>query len=491
MICVCIGRSRHRHLIAEHKHLVELGAELVELRLDYISGPINFKRLLKDCPGPIIVTCRRESDGGRFSGTEEQRQMILRQAIVEGVDYVDIEEDIAASIPRFGKTKRIISLHDFRKTPDDLESIHARMAALDADIVKITTMANSPHDNVRMLRLVRDAKIPTIGFCMGDIGIPSRVLSGRCGAPFVYSAFQRERTLAPGQLTFEEMRDIYRYDQIDDKTEVFGVIADPVGHSLSPLLHNRAFASLGMNRVYLPFRVPQDQLSQFFEDAAELGIRGLSVTIPHKEKVLELLTKSTDLVEGIGACNTVIFKGADRLGYNTDCTAAVSSIEIALGGEGTSEGKKVLLLGAGGAGRAIAFGFLKRGAEVTVSDVRADAAKRLASELDCKMVVWEERYKVQPDILINATPVGMHPNVDETSYDKDRIRAGMLVFDAVYNPESTLLIKNAKDRKAKVVTGVEMFVRQAAHQFKYFTGEEAPTDLMKDTVRRAISAVRY
>ena len=179
------------------------------------------------------------------------------------------------------------------------------------------------------------------------------------------------------------------------------------------------------------------------------------------------------------------------MGYNTDCTAAVSSIEIALGGEGTSEGKKVLLLGAGGAGRAIAFGFLKRGAEVTVSDIRADAAKRLASELDCKMVVWDERYRVQPDILINATPVGMHPNVDETSYDKDRIRAGMLVFDAVYNPESTLLIKNAKERKAKVVTGVEMFVRQAAHQFKYFTGEEAPTDLMKETVRRAISAVRY
>ena len=187
--------------------------------------------------------------------------------------------------PVFGKTKRIISLHDFRKTPEDLESAHARISALDADIVKICTMANSPHGQCSNAPAGSKREDSDGRFLHGRYPVSRRgFFRGVAALRFVYSAFQRERTLAPGQLTFEEMRDIYRYDQIDDKTEVFGVIADPVGHSLSPLLHNRAFAELGMNRVYLPFRVPQDQISRFFDDAVELGIRGLSVTIPHQGK---------------------------------------------------------------------------------------------------------------------------------------------------------------------------------------------------------------
>src|SRR5688572_1761766 len=176
MICVSIGRGRHRHAIAEHKHLAEQGAELVELRLDYINGRINLKRLLDNRPTPVVITCRREADGGRYTQDEDARRMLLRSAIVAGVEYVDLEEDIARSIPRYGATRRIVSLHDFHKTPDDLEAIHARLASLDADIVKLATMANRPRDNVRMLELVKSAKVPTVGMCMGDIGTPSRIL---------------------------------------------------------------------------------------------------------------------------------------------------------------------------------------------------------------------------------------------------------------------------------------------------------------------------
>ncbi len=158
MICVSIARGRHRHMIAEHRHLVQQGAKLVELRLDYINGEVNLKRLLADRPSPVVITCRREQDGGKFSGSEEQRLMLLRSAIAEGVEYVDLEDDVAGLIPRYGKTKRIISLHDFRKTPDDLDEIHDRLAAHDADIVKFATMANQPHDNLRMLQLVRDSQ---------------------------------------------------------------------------------------------------------------------------------------------------------------------------------------------------------------------------------------------------------------------------------------------------------------------------------------------
>ena len=179
-------------MIAEHQHLVGQGAELVELRLDYLAGDIRFRELLENRPGPVIVTCRRDSDGGKFSGSEESRLSILRMAVAEGVEYIDIEEDVADQIPRFGNTKRIVSLHDFRKTPSDLTEIHARMSTLDADIIKLATLANTPADNIRMLDMVKKAKIPTVGICMGEIGTPSRVLAGKFGAPFTYATFHAD-----------------------------------------------------------------------------------------------------------------------------------------------------------------------------------------------------------------------------------------------------------------------------------------------------------
>ncbi len=265
MICVSIGRGRHRHVLAEYRHLVDQGASLVELRLDYINGDVNLRRLLTDRPCPAIITCRRPEDGGKYAGTEEQRQLLLRAAIAESVDYVDLEHDVAASIPRFGRTKRIVSVHDFRKTPDNLEEIHRRLCALDPDIVKISTMANHPHDNLRMLELTRRSKVPMIGLCMGDIGTPTRILAGKFGSPFTYATFHHERVLAPGQLSYQQMVEAYHYDQIDADTEVYGVIADPIGHSLSPLLHNVAFRHAKLNKVYVPFRVPREDRSRFID----------------------------------------------------------------------------------------------------------------------------------------------------------------------------------------------------------------------------------
>ncbi len=205
MICVSIGRGRHRHMIAEHRHLVEQGAKLVELRLDYINGPINIRRLLADRPCPVIISCRRPADGGKWQGTEEQRMLLLRTAVAEGVEYIDLEDDVAASVPRFGKTKRIVSFHDFRKTPNNLDEIHRRLAQCNADIVKISAMANHPSDNVRILDMVRKAKMPTVGMAMGDIGVPTRILCGKFGSPITYATFSQDRALAPGQLSFEQM----------------------------------------------------------------------------------------------------------------------------------------------------------------------------------------------------------------------------------------------------------------------------------------------
>lgn len=481
-------------MIAEYKHLAEQGVKLVELRLDYIDRAVNLKRLLADRPAPVIITCRRERDGGRWTDTEQARQMLLRTAIVEGVDYIDLEDDIAGGIPRYGKTKRIISYHNFRETPPDLEELHARLVALDADVVKIATMAHNPHDNVRMLRLVKNAKVPTVGLCMGEIGTPTRILANKFGSVFTFATFHHERSLAPGQLGYKQMRDVYHYDEINPDTEVFGVIADPIGHSLSPVIHNAAFKHLKMNRVYVPFRVPREDLKQFLDDCDELGIKGLSVTIPHKEEVLPLITKSDSSVQGIGAANTIVFKDGERIAYNTDYRAAMDSLERAVGDITTDKpfaGKMVLILGAGGVSKALAYGAKRRGGDVVIASRTFERADDLARRVGGRAVEWEARHNIKADILINGTPIGMHPNVDETPYERRHLRPSTIVFDTVYNPENTLLIKEARQQGCLVITGVDMFVGQAALQFKLFTGQDAPLEVMRQEMKRAIGPAKY
>ena len=249
MICVSIARGRHRHMIAEHRHLVQQGAQLVELRLDYINGEVNLKRLLADRPSPVVITCRRERDGGKFTGTEEQRQMLLRTAIAEGVEYVDLEDDIAGDDSALRQDQ---ADHQPARLPQD-----ARRPGRDPrpaggarrrhrqDWPRWPTIRTT---TCGCCNWCAQLKVPTVGICMGDIGTPSRILAGRFGAPFTFATFHHERTLAPGQLSFQQMTEIYHYDRIDAETEVYGVIGDPIGHSLSPLVHNAAFRQPGHQR---------------------------------------------------------------------------------------------------------------------------------------------------------------------------------------------------------------------------------------------------
>jgi 3-dehydroquinate dehydratase / shikimate dehydrogenase len=494
ILCVTVGRGRHRALIAEHKHLAEQGCKLVELRLDFLVTPPNLKRLLPERPCPVVVTCRREKDGGRWTKSEEERLMLLRQAIVSGVDYVDLEEDIAASVPRYGKTKRIISYHNFQETPEDLTHLHARLSSLNADVVKIATMAHSPHDNLRLMRLMRTSRVPTVAICMGEFGQPSRILAGKFGAPFTYATFHAERTMAPGQLSYQQMKETYRYEKIKPDTEVYGVIADPVAHSLSPHIHNAGFDNLNLNKVYVPFRVRAEDLTQFMHDCRELGIKGLSVTIPHKEEILKHKTKIDERTQEIGACNTLVWRDGDIIAHNTDYRAAVSAIDKVFGGEeegGLLAGKQVLVLGAGGVARAIVVGLVRRGAHITIASRTPERADELAKFCHGASVAWGLRYTVKPTLLINCTPVGMHPNLDETPFEAKHLNKELVVFDTVYNPEQTLLLKEARQAGCRVITGVDMFVGQAGLQFRHFTGHELEPDVMRQVIRRTISAVKF
>ena len=490
MICVSIARNRHKMIMAEHQALAQRGAQLVELRVDWLSRAPDVPRLLKDRPTPVVVTCRRKQDGGRWMASEEQRQMVLRTAIVSGADYVDLERDIAKSIPRYGKTQRIVSHHDFESTPDNVEDLWAEMAEMNPDIIKLVTTAKSPSDCVRMLKLVSAAKIPTIAFCMGEFGIPSRILCGKYGAPFTYAAVSAEREVAPGQLTMQQMTDIYRFDSINRETKVFAVIGDPIGHSLSPMLHNSAIRQIGINGVYIPIRVTRDQLSQMLDDFQWLDIQGYSVTIPHKEAVLAKYPKCEEIVQQIGAANTLFQTPDGWQSDNTDFSAALDSLQLALGEGNSLEGKRVLMLGAGGVARAIGLGVTRHGAVLTITSRTAERSESLATTLQCRHIAWEDRGIEDADILINCTPVGMSPEVVDTPFSCDWLREDMIVFDTIYNPEETVLLKEAREHRCRTVSGLEMFVRQAAAQFSRFTGQPAPLEMLKETLRTSFSGAK-
>ncbi|MCE9564730.1 MAG: shikimate dehydrogenase [Planctomycetes bacterium] len=494
-VLVVIGRTRHKMVAAEIQEAAKRGSNFIELRLDFLAKAIDFKRFTPHKQCPWVATLRRPQDGGRFGGTEPERQTILRQAIVSGAfEWVDLETDIASTIPRFGKVKRIISYHNLSETPEDLEGIYAGMLKQDADVYKVSVLAQKPEDVVRIVRLQQSAPKPTVAFGMGDIGQCSRFIALKYGAPWIYAAFNKERGIAPGLPSLDEFRTTFPIKSINADTEIFGVVGDPVGHSLSPLLHNHIYKRFGINALYLPFRAPRGMLRETLEQYEHFPVSGYSVTVPHKEPAAALAAEKEATVEITGAANTLVRRpDGSFAAYNTDYPAIIESVKAHLK-ERTQDGPTVqisqlsiLILGAGGAARALAFGLHSEGAQITIAGRTYEKAQKLAEEVKCKAVDWHARHAVSFDVLVNCTPVGMHPNVDEAPCHFSILKPGLTVFDTIYTPETTLLLREARLRGCHTITGVDMFVRQAKHQIELFVGQSPDLELMRQIVRKALS----
>ena len=497
MICVTIGRGRHSSLLAEWKAAAEAGAALVELRIDCLRRDPDLKRILANRLTPVVFTIRRGVDGGLYRGEEEKRRKLLREAIVMGVDYVDLELDTARAIPRpsFGKTQRIVSVHNFKEMPANLEDVSEEIDKGDPDIVKMACLARTLPEASRMLKFVARGQKPTIGIAMGPIGTFTRVLGAKFGAPFTYAGFNPDLTFAPGMPRLHELKEEYHYNRIDAQTDLYAVIGDPIGHSLSPAVHNAAFRHLGLNKVMVPIQIPAGTLQESLRSLSWLGLKGISVTIPHKEAIVPFLSGIDKSVERTGACNTVVRQDEKLIGHNTDYRAAMISLEHALGGshddkESVLMDKQVLVLGAGGVARAIAFGLSRRGAGVTICNRDEERGIKLAEEIGCRAINWAMRAGTPCDILINATPVGMHPKMDESPAPAAAFRPKMVVFDTVYHPENTMFLKLGQQHDCDTVTGVDMFVTQAALQFRYYTSMDAPMDLMREVVRKKLNPAK-
>lgn len=488
MICIPIVASNLDDAVKDMAEASRF-ADIIELRLDYMKRP-DLKSLLERRTKPVIVTNRPVREGGKFEGNEDDRLSLLKLAIQLQADFVDVEHDsiqrlrdAAALITPASKTRLIVSYHHFQETPGNITEIYQKLSKSGADIIKIVTSATTIVDNITIYRLLQQAKMPLISFCMGEYGTISRILYKIFGSYVTFASLQKGKESAPGQVNIHDLLNVYRVKSQDKQTAIYGLIGNPVSHSIGPYMHNALFKELGLNAVYVPFKV--DRVADFIKEFKVLDTRGYSVTIPHKESVMSCLDAIDPMAKKIGAANTVVNKDGRLMGYNTDCEAAMKALEYAIEGasHGSSQskttttystllkGKTVAILGAGGAARAIAFGLKHRGAMVTILNRNYERAQMLAGDVGCLSGKPEDFQPLQTDIIINATPVGMFPAVDDTPIARNKLKPGMVVFDTIYNPLETRLLKEAREQGCTVVGGLPMFTRQAAEQFKLWTGQ--------------------
>jgi len=436
----------------------------IELRLDLFPRiDLRYlKNLLQNSARPIMLTLRKASQGGKFQGTESEREDLIERLLTLEPPFFDLEYDMSPRflhrvIKRHPKTKFILSGHHFHQTPADLDRIYSSMQEYGAFSYKIAAMAHSTNDALKMLLFMKKHS-KTSAICMGEKGKFARVLGPIVGNLIDYASIDSEEQTGPGQLTAHELVDIYHYPSLNGKTSIYGLIGDPVEKSPGHLYHNTVFRERHLNAVYVKMNVKPEELSEFIPLAIAIGIRGLSVTIPLKEKILPFLDEIEPVAKQIGAVNTLLFQNGRIIGTNTDGLGALDAIEK----KTLVRGKKVVLLGAGGAARAIAFEAKTRGADVLILNRTVQRAKKLAIDLGCEAGGLDE-VPNDYDVLINCSP-------DPMPIDPKKIRPKTLVMDIVYLPRETDFLKEASLKKCQIVYGEEMFLNQAARQTAFWVG---------------------
>lgn len=484
MICIPITAATQAE-IAREMVLAAAMADMVELRLDYAPG-VNLPKLIEARPCPVIVTCRPKREGGMFEGPEDERVAVLQKAIDLGAEFVDIELDAVSRLKRSGSTQVIVSHHDFVKVPENVGAIHRELINAGADVAKIACMVRDIRDCLKLLAVLQDAKHRTVILGMGEAGTTTRILGKKYGNFLTFGSLESGKESAPGQVTAHDLVEMYRYRQIGPKTKVYGVIGNPIRHSMSPAIHNRAFAELGIDAVYLPFLV-EDDAADFIHDFKILDVQGYSVTAPHKVRAMDAMDEVDDMAARIGAINTVAHRKGKLYGSNTDAGAVVAALEEKIGGDSPLLGKRALMIGAGGAGRAVAYGLTERGAQLIIANRTLERGKALADEVGARAASLPEIDMIECDIIINTTTIGMRPDVDESPIPKSMLREGMVVFDAVYNPLETRLLREAKAAGCHTISGLKWFIGQAAAQFELWTGKIAPTPVMEVVAKRRLA----
>jgi 3-dehydroquinate dehydratase / shikimate dehydrogenase len=491
-LCVPVWATSPAELVQKADAIVRENS-FIEFRLDYLPKPAlglpKLKTFVEYHPEALIIaTCRRAVNGGKFRGSVAAQIDVLAKAANQGCHLVDVELETASHLKPadFARLRRsanlILSFHDFRGTKK-LEETFAKMRQYPADFFKIVATANSLYDNVVMMKFLEKYSHAhsLVGVCMGEQGIISRLLAVRAGSQFTFAAASPGEETAPGQIAARTLRETYRIDQVDAATRVYGVAGDPIAHSLSPVMLNTAFRRENVNAVYLALHAKT--LSDLMACVRDIPINGLSVTMPYKEQILKHLDKTDPLTAKIGACNTVVRAQDGKLyGFNTDVAGVVRPLELRM----RLQGAKILVLGAGGSARAAVFGLKERGADVYILNRTPGPAQSLAKQARAKAINRTMLKKLEFDVIVNATPVGMEGNREPMLLSEQEFKARYF-FEMVYTPSATRMVKLAQAKGMHLILGAEMFVQQGARQFEIWTGKPAPVLEMQRVVEFALA----
>ncbi len=454
----------------------------LEIRLDAI-GHLDIFDMFGSIPAKMIAACRRKEDGGIFRGKEAERILILEKSIQSGhFDLVDVEMGTAAVdlIKKYKNQKFIVSYHNIEQTPDPINDIYKELTDISGGyFYKLVPYARSISDNLKIKKILqksRSSGIPLISFCMGARGILSRIFSICWGSKAVYASLFRGATTAPGQLAYMEMESFYRSGKIDASAKIFAVVGKPLGHTLSPAVHNAAYHSMNLNYVCIPLEI--DSPDEVLTPYESIDLAGIAVTAPFKEKVIPYLDALDKKAIDAGAVNTIIQKNRKLIGYNTDHRAFLDELE-----EHAGLSKRIVVLGDGGVASAVCFALHEERKAFAISSRNEKKGRALADRFQAYWHPLEEIENMEYDLLVNCTTVGMSPHIQDSPVKEEWLK-GKMVFDLIYHPPETTLMKFAKKRGMKAIGGQGMFLRQAAAQFKLLTSKDAPIEAMRNALLR-------
>jgi 3-dehydroquinate dehydratase/shikimate dehydrogenase len=459
-------------------------ADLVELRLDSTRDP-DAAAALAGRRKPVIVTCRPTWEGGWFTGSEEERLRILGDALSGGADYVDVEFNASfqSLVEQTAGRRIIVSYHDFDGMPAQGPALASAMRATGAEVVKIAGTAHRLSDCISLRELAVAAGQPSVLLAMGEAGVATRVLPERFGSRWTYTG----DGVAPGQIAPARLHDEFGYRRIDRDTALYGVIGRPVAHSLSPAMHNAAFCADGTNAVYLPLAA--SDYSDFVSFADAIGVAGASVTAPFKIDAFQRADECDEVARRMRSANTLRHDGSRWRARNTDAEGFLSPLESAMGPR-PMRGARATVLGAGGAARTVVSALTSIGMQVTVSARRDAQAREVAAFAQATTGSWPPA-PGSWDLLVNTTPVGTAPGLDDSPVPDDFSFDGHLVYDLVYNPPRTRLLGDAAQSGCRTLGGLEMLVAQAQAQFEWWTGQRPDADVMRAAALRRLEAMEH
>ena len=483
MIKLCLSLADSSAAVLEEKIARYAGqVPFIEARLDYLS-----ELKVPAVPGgqgtDFIATCRPVREGGRYQGEEQARLQLLERASHSGFTWVDLEHDVEEALSLPARTRILRSQHCFGHFPEDLPALFDSLKQTGGDMFKMALSISTTRELTSLLKWMEslESRTPFVVLGMEDLGQPSRLLGAFLGNFWTYVAEDEDSKVAPGQLTLEQAIQRYQLPRWKSRPAIYGVLGNPVAHSLSPLIHNQLFQHHHLEKIYLPFLLDDAEIWLDHVRQSTLPFSGFSVTLPFKTDVVKFVDHKESPVDSV---NTLVKRNAVWEGMNTDYDGFLKALQSRL----TLKGKTALVLGNGGVAHTVVKALMDQGVEVTVVGRNPDKVAQFSQLYGCRNILFSD-LPVAAQICVNTTPVGQYPEIQDSPLKQDQM-GFEVVYDLVYSPENTRLLDLARSQGAGIISGMEMFVEQAALQFEAWTELSADREMMRELIREHLTPDR-